>query len=203
MKEQQDYIQQLSEIRSMMERSSKFMSLAGAAGIMAGVYALAGSWLAARWLNYNLAEPSAMIPGALVGRIAGLMVLILILAVGTAAWLSSRKAARQGKQIWTAVSRRMLFHMSWPLFTGGLLMILFMMNGLTQFLAPFSLLFYGLALINAGMYTYNDIRYLGILQIFLGLLACWLPQYGLICWASGFGFLHIFYGAYMHFRYDR
>ena len=53
MKQQQDYIRDISEIRSMMERSTKFLSLSGWAGIMAGVYALIGAYIADRILLFR------------------------------------------------------------------------------------------------------------------------------------------------------
>ena len=53
MKEKRDYIRDIAEIRSMMERSSKFLSLSGLAGIMAGIYALAGAWIAYHYLGFN------------------------------------------------------------------------------------------------------------------------------------------------------
>ncbi|MES2397617.1 MAG: hypothetical protein V4549_16525 [Bacteroidota bacterium] len=70
-------------------------------------------------------------------------------------------------------------------------------------MAPSSLLFYGLALINASKYTLNDIRYLGICEIVLGLIASLYIGYGLLFWAAGFGVLHIVYGAVMYYKYER
>ena len=46
MKEKKDYIKDISEIRSIMERSSRFISLSGLSGVMAGLYALVASYLA-------------------------------------------------------------------------------------------------------------------------------------------------------------
>ncbi len=42
------HLQDLTEIRSMMERSSRFISLSGLSGISAGVFALIGAYLAYR-----------------------------------------------------------------------------------------------------------------------------------------------------------
>ena len=53
MKEEKDYIQDISEIRSMMERSSKFLSLSGLAGVMAGIYALVGAFVAYTVFDFN------------------------------------------------------------------------------------------------------------------------------------------------------
>ena len=53
MKEEQNYIQDIAEMRSMMERSSKFLSLSGLAGIMAGIYALSGAYIAYKVFYFN------------------------------------------------------------------------------------------------------------------------------------------------------
>ena len=78
-----------------------------------------------------------------------------------------------------------------------------MSNGLTGLIAPLTLLFYGLALYNAGTYTIFEVRLMGMIQIALGLINCWFIEFGLIFWAIGFGIVHITYGIYMHFRYER
>jgi uncharacterized membrane protein HdeD (DUF308 family) len=65
------------------------------------------------------------------------------------------------------------------------------------------LIFYGLTLVNGSKYTLHDIRYLGILEIVLGLIAVFYLGYGIIFWSIGFGVLHILYGIYMWFKYDK
>ena len=97
----------------------------------------------------------------------------------------------------------MLIHMAVPLVTGGLLLLLLLSAGLVGLLAPFSLLFYGLALYNAGQFTYQEVRTLGLLEIGLGLLGTYFIAYGLLCRALGFGVLHILYGIYIHYKYER
>ena len=41
----------LNEIRTMMDRSSRFISLSGWSGIVAGISALIGAWLAKQKIN--------------------------------------------------------------------------------------------------------------------------------------------------------
>ena len=53
MKNETDYLRDIGEIRSLMERSSKFISLSGWAGIFAGIYALAGVYVAINYLHFN------------------------------------------------------------------------------------------------------------------------------------------------------
>ncbi len=207
MKKERDYIGDIAEIRSMMERTSKFLSLSGWAGVMAGIYALTAAYLTYAVLDFNPSEitPSAgtltswpTIPLQLLTLAFG----TLLLAIGTAIFLSQRKSSRRGEKLWNATSRRMVTNMAVPLVTGGLLILLLLLNGLTGLAAPFSLIFYGLALFNAGNFTYSAVKLLGLMEIMLGLIGIHFIGYGLLCWAIGFGLLHIVYGIYIHYRYE-
>ncbi len=204
MNEEQDYIRDIAQIRTIMERSSKFLSLAGWAGIMAGLYALAGAYIAYEVLDFNpdklmytTAQPSSLL------KVIGLAVLILLLAIGTAIFLSANKAKKRGEKLWNAIVKRLIINMAVPLIAGGLLVLILIAKGLIGFIAPFTLLFYGLALFNAGRFTYEVMKSLGLIQIGLGLLSAYYVEYGLVCWALGFGVVHILYGIYMHYRYER
>lgn len=92
MKEEQDYIQDLSEIRSMMERSSKFLSLSGPAGVMAGIYALTGAYIAYSILNFNPDKISySSLDSSSLSMVILLAIAVLILAISTAIFLSRKK----------------------------------------------------------------------------------------------------------------
>lgn len=201
MKKEQDYIQDLAEIRSMMERSSKFLSLSGWAGIMAGTYALAGAWIATTVFDFNPDE--IFYTSAEVTPIVLLATGILLLALASAFYDSRRKAQKRDEKAWNATSRRLLASMAVPLVTGGIVILILFSKGLTGLIAPLTLLFYGLALYNAGFYTIREVRLMGFVQIFLGLVNVWFIESGLLIWALGFGVVHIIYGIYMHFRYER
>lgn len=201
MKEHQDYIKDIAEIRSMMERSSKFLSLSGWAGVMAGIYALAGAWLAYALFGFN---PDAIIYSTPdLPKVILTGVLVLILAVSTAIVLSSRNAEKKGEKVWNAASRQLVANMAVPLAAGGLFILIIVAKGLLGLIAPLTLLFYGLALFHAGKFTYDDVKFLGLIQAGLGLISAWFIEYGLLIWAMGFGVVHIIYGIYMHFRYER
>ncbi|GAA3973217.1 hypothetical protein [Mucilaginibacter dorajii] len=203
----QDIHAELSSIRDLMERSSKFISLSGLSGIMAGIYALLGAGLA-----YNIVYKEH---DGVVGRVyyenapqiipqlflIALFVLILSLATGII--LSYRKAKKMGQSFWNTSSKRLLINLAIPLVTGGLFILILFLQGRYSTISSASLIFYGLALVSASHYTYKGVRGLGILEILLGLLAALIPGYGLIFWATGFGLLHIIYGTVMHFRYDK
>jgi uncharacterized membrane protein YidH (DUF202 family) len=208
MKEKQDYIKDIAEMRSMMERSSKFLSLSGLAGVMAGIYALAGAYIAYKvfYFNpdeiiYNTIEAGSFSANLL--KVILLALTILVLAVGTAVLLSYRKAIKRGERLWNPTAKRLLINMAVPLVAGGLLILILILKGLIGFIAPFTLLFYGMALYNASKFTYEEVRSLGLIQIGLGLISSYFVGYGLLFWAIGFGVVHIIYGIYMHYRYER
>jgi uncharacterized membrane protein YidH (DUF202 family) len=208
MKEEQDYIRDIAEIRSMMERSSKFLSLSGWAGIMAGIYALSGAYIAWKIFDFNPGEIvySTTNSGDLssgLWKVIFLAFIILILAIGTAIFLSSKKANRRGEKAWNATSRRLLANMAVPLVVGGILILVLFSKDLIGLIAPFTLLFYGLALYNASKFTYDEVKLLGMIQMGLGLISSYFIGYGLLFWAIGFGAVHIVYGIYIHFRYER
>lgn len=208
MKAEQDYIRDIAEMRSLMERSSKFLSLSGWAGIMAGIYALSGAYIAYRILHFN---PDEIIyhntrNGELSFSLLKVMMLaitILVLALGTAVYLSYKKARKRREKAWNPITKRLLINMAVPLIAGGILILILVSKGLIGLIAPFTLLFYGLALYNASKFTYEDIRVLGLVEIALGLVSSFFIGYGLIFWALGFGVAHIIYGIYMHYRYER
>jgi len=204
-------IQQLNEIRSLMERSSRFMSLSGLSGISAGIIALAGAGIAFFYLGFDqryfdFNQHFSDMPYLKTGN-SGLFILLdaiimLILALSSGIYFTTRKARKQGLKVWDHTMHRLVINLFIPLSAGGLFCLILLYHHLFLLVAPTSLIFYGLALLNAGKYTFHEIRILGISQIVLGLLASWLPGYGLLFWAAGFGVLHIIYGSMMYFRYD-
>ncbi|MCC8410577.1 hypothetical protein LJ707_16660 [Mucilaginibacter sp. UR6-1] len=201
---------ELTSIRSLMERSSKFISLSGLSGIMAGVYALIGAYFAYQivytdtGLFYTRDYVIANIDNNQ-GVLYTLMLIaaaVLISSLTTGAILTKRKAKRKGQQAWGKTSRSLLVHLAIPLVTGGILCVIFITRGYLGIVAPATLIFYGLALVSASNYTFGDVKYLGMLEIALGLIAALMPGYGLLFWAVGFGVLHIIYGSIMYFKYD-
>jgi len=90
-----------------------------------------------------------------------------------------------------------------PLVAGGLFVGGLLYHNEWRLVAPACLVFYGLALVNASKYTLTDIRYLGLLEIVLGLVNLYYADYGLYYWAIGFGLLHIIYGLIMWWKYDK
>lgn len=206
MKKEQDYFNDIATIRSMMERSSKFLSLSGWAGVMAGVFALSGAYIA--WSLFGFTPPASLTEvyiadGSNLQQVVLLAIVVLVLSVGTAGYLSYKRAIKRGESVLNGTSKRLMLHMAAPLVSGGILILILLANGLAAFLAPLTLLFYGLALFSAGQFTYTEVRYLGLFMIVFGLLATMFPLWGLLFWAAGFGLLHIIYGVYIHMKYER
>jgi hypothetical protein len=208
MKEEKDYIRDITEIRTMMERSSKFLSLSGWAGIMAGIYALVGAYIAFHFFEFNPDDSTSSMgmSGDLssgFSKVIFLAILILILAIGTAVYLSRKKARTRAEKIWNATAKQLLINMAVPLFAGGILILVCISKGMIGLVVPLTLIFYGLALFNASKFTYDEVKMLGIIQIGLGLAAAYFVAYGLLFWALGFGVVHICYGIYIHRRYEQ
>lgn len=212
-KMQENHLKTLSEIRSLMERSSRFISLSGLSGVAAGLFALAGATLIYVYLGvipfenkraYYVAAQSANKWG--IDYVSFFLVTgagVLLGAICSGIYFTTRKARRKGQPIWDALSKRLLINLAIPLLTGGLFCMALFLHGLAGLIAPATLIFYGLALVNASKFTLHDIYYLGILEIGLGLIATFNIGYGLEFWAMGFGVLHILYGMIMYWKYER
>jgi len=204
---EKDYRKDISEIRQMMERSSRFISLSGLSGILAGIYALIAAYIAFKIAyTFETIEYQEMLVRNVRGKKLELMltaVSTLALAIMTGIILTKQKAKKQGLTSWDKTAKKVVLNLLIPLIVGGILVVIFYQNGYIRLIAPMTLIFYGLGLINASHYTYRDIRLLGISEIIIGLIACIFTGYGLLFWSLGFGLLHIVYGALMYFKYDK
>jgi uncharacterized membrane protein YidH (DUF202 family) len=211
MNQEDQHLDTLYEIRSMMEKSSRFISLSGLSGIFAGIYALIGAALAFTYLKLDFFQPAYynyLYENKQVIRSTGIFFIanalcVLTAALATGIYLTTRKAKKQGLPIWTSTSRRLLVSMAIPLATGGLFCLALIYHQGFGLIAPATLIFYGLALINGSKFTLHDVYYLGICEIILGLIGAFFTGYGLLLWAIGFGVLHIVYGTLMYYKYER
>lgn len=209
MEEYKDRLRDISAIRSLMEQSSKFISLSGLSGISAGIVALIGAAGAALYLKNEgiysrLSEGIFFVPTySQLTAMVGIGLVILIVAIASASFFSMRLARKKGLPLWNKASERLLINLAIPLMAGAVFCILLAYYGFVGMVAPATLLFYGMALLNAGKYTLREVRYLGISEIVLGLVAGMFLGYGIFFWAIGFGVLHIAYGVVMYVRYER
>lgn len=212
--QQTDTLQEIKNIRQIMERSSRFVSLSGLSGIAAGICALAGAFIADNMLkgytgnpvydnNYQEAYFSVRDFPALKSKM-----ILLALGIFAAAFLSSfyltwRKAKKSNLPIWDHTTKRLAWNMIVPLAAGAGFILGMLHYNQWMFVAPACLIFYGLALVNASKFTLSDIRYLGYCEIILGIINMFFIGKGLWFWAAGFGLLHIIYGGIMWFKYER
>jgi len=205
--ENEKYLRDISEIRNIMDKSSRFISLSGLSGILAGMYALVGAWLAYKTIYFGTSTlgnyKNLVISFDAIEKLFLIASTVLVSSIITAIVLSMRKAKKSNEDFWNATSKRLVINFMIPLASGGFFILFLIEKEIFSLVAPLTLLFYGLACVNASKYTIGDIRYLGITMILLALLSTWFLGFGLLFWALGFGVCHIVYGSIMYFKYDR
>ena len=209
MSNSEEQLNALKDIRQMMDRSSRFISLSGLSGVFAGVIALIGAYFAhdeiEKFVNkrgYSYGVSGEM---DLEFNLIKLGIFVLVIALAGGILFTYRKSQKNNLPIWDKTSKSLLINLFTPLAAGGLFIIALLLNHPNTYsiIAPTCLIFYGLSLINASKYTYSDIRYLGYCEVILGLVCMFYVGYGLFFWAFGFGVLHIIYGLVMYFKYER
>ena len=204
--ESKDYLKDITEIKDLMNKSSRFISLSGLSGILAGIYALVGAYFA-----HGIIAKIKVIKNPLkqffvsfdsVETLLLIAISVILISIITAFYLTRKKAKKQNEKIWNKTSKRLILNFLIPLLTGGIFSVILIDKGYFDLIASTLLIFYGLSCVNASKYTLGDIRYLGITNIILGLLSTPFVGYGLYFWAVGFGIMHIVYGTWMYFKYD-
>lgn len=190
-------LEDIKHIRSMMERSSKFLSLSGMSGVSAGFFALAGAGV-----GHLILKDEFSITGVQLYDFIILAVVTLILATSVGFFFCMKKAQKSGAKLWMPVTQQIIKDFSIPMIVGGIFCVILVYQQAARMVASSMLIFYGLALISAGSRTYRDIRILGACEILLGFMAGIFVCNGLLFWAIGFGVLHIVYGIIIYYKYD-
>lgn len=211
MTKENEQLKTLVEIKSMMERSSRFISLSGISGVSAGIFALIGSFASFIFLNVNGLSGFAYSYSKINIEINQNFIifflidsfLVLSLSIIFGIYFTTKNARKKGLKKWDKTTELTLINLFVPLIVGGLFCVALFFYNILFLIAPCMLLFYGLALINASKYTFNDIRYLGYIELIIGLVACFFVEYGLLAWAIGFGIMHIIYGLKMYYKYEK
>ena len=216
MENYKDQLAHLKEMRNIMERSSRFFSLSGLSGILIGLYALVAAFIAYT-LIYSDSNSDSFSQSIFrddyidyIVRIYNIDIYLmliggatLLISLLTVIFLSKRKANKTKESLWNASSKLLVWNLMLPLAVGGCFGLICIYKGWFGIVGPITLIFYGLALINASKYTFGDIQLLGCIECALGLISLLYIGYGLIFWAIGFGILHIVYGIRMWHKYDR
>ena len=199
----QKYIDDIQEIRKIMDRSTRFISLSGISGVLSGFFALIAAYLAyetvysgQNYMEFRKADLSieSLFQLVIIGSIC------IVLSVATGIYFTTRKARRNNQSIFDHQAKQMLLSLFIPLATGGLLCLILLFKGAVALVAPLTLIFYGLALINASKYATQSMMTLGLVEIMIGLAATWWLGYGLLFWALGFGVMHIIYGIAIYIK---
>lgn len=187
-----EVIKDIQEIKTLMNRSSRFLSLSGYSGILAGVYALVGGFVVLSILqNKELNTNKIIFLSLLIG------ISVMCLSISTSLLLNSRVAKKNNENIWSPTARRLMFHFSAPFVSGALFVFVLLYHEYYELLSPVMLVFYGLAVINASKFTFGSTQYLGIACLLLGFFNLFVFEYGVFFWMLGFGFCHIVYGVLM------
>ncbi len=198
-------LETLQDIRKMMEKSSRFISLSGWSGIAAGICGLIGAWMAHLVIrdggSYGTGRTTEN-PSYL-NTLLTIAVVVFCCAFLSAFFFTWLRSRRNGTPVWGTAARRLLWNGLLPMIAGGLVILRLLNDHYYVLIAPCALIFYGLALVNGSKYTVGEIRYAGYLEILLGAIGLVFPWHGLLLWTLGFGVVHILYGAVMWWKYER
>jgi hypothetical protein len=195
--------EELAEIKSMMERSTRFLSLSGLSGILAGIYSLSAAGLAWYWIYSRNSSTEPLSFREILNRLLLLGLVTLIAAVSTAYFLSKKKGTAATQPFWSPASKRFLVALFLPVALGGFFCFALLHESAFELIPAAMLLFYGIGLVQSAQFTLGEIKNLGFTQLVLGLIAAFFPDFGLLCWAMGFGVFHLIYGGLMYYRHER
>lgn len=197
--ENNEALNTLSEIREMMAKSSKVLSLSGTSSIFVGILAVVASYIANCIVeNASLQQDEKTIALLAEGG------LLLTICVAIVFFFSKNKATKKKMSFrMDQTTKLMLWNFGLPLLIGGLLCFIFVWKGVYGLTSSMMLIFYGLAICNGSAYTYSNAKYLGYANIILGLIDCATGDHAILFWALGFGVSHIIYGIYFYFKHER
>ncbi len=202
MKTNQQELETLQDIRKIMERSSRFISLSGWSGIAAGMCALIGAFFAHSVIVSGDHTPEYSMHSE-VRTLLLIALLTFIAAFVSAFFFTYLRSKRNNIPIWGTTSKRLMWNACVPMVAGGFLILKMVEMGMGGLIAPACLIVYGISLFSASKQTLDEIKYLGYTEIVLGIISLWNIGHGLIFWAIGFGVMHIIYGVYMWIKYEK
>ena len=205
----------ISLIKNLMEKSSKFSNLSGYAIATTGLLALLGAVFVYFDLGISISEKyisyaelinqtgnanSIYTKIKLLVIIASLILLTSLLILYVTAKL---KSERHDINLFNSSFSRALKSLFIPVLSGGIFCGFLILHKMYGLVAPATLIFYGLGLISASKYSYNELELLGYLELLLGTIASYYMGSGLLFWMIGFGIGHIILGVFIHYKYDK
>lgn len=172
MENNKDQLETLKEIKGLMQRSSRFVSLSGMSGIAAGTVAILGAVFTSIYLHTGFFEqiPGIMLQSKVplsfnVTYIFVILCTVLILASVLTVYFSFRKAKNKNIIFWDIMARRVFVNLFIFMIIGGIFCLILFYYGIYFLIVPAMLIFYGLALINVSKYTFNEVAQLGVIEI--------------------------------------
>src|SRR5688500_6212179 len=171
----------LTFIRSAMERSSAFTAIPGAGGVVMGVIGLIAALVGAR-------QPT---PDRWLGTWLAAAFLALVIELVAMVW----KARRAGLTLTGTNARRFALGIAAPLVAGAA--ITYELWAVRNFsvMGPAWLLLYGAGVLAGGMFSVPVVRAVGMCFMAAGLAASLTPpEWGNIWLAIGFGGRHVGFG---------
>lgn len=207
-----EQLEALQDIRNMMERSTRFGSLSGIAGIFVGCFGIIGATVAYFYLGnrFSITADGYLFQtdyenwGWRLRDFAfawGSVVLAASLAVSI--FFSAKLAIKRNEALWDKTVQRGLINFMIPMATGGIMCLILLMRGYFGIVPAMTLIFFGLALVNVSKYTIESTRYLGYIEIILGLFCLYFFGFGLLFWGFGFGVAILIYGIVLLNKYER
>jgi hypothetical protein len=178
----------LSFIRSTMERATAFTAVPGWGGVAMGVTALAATALA-----YESQSPREWLT-------VWLSTSVLALSIG--GWTMALKARRAGTSVFSYSGRRFVLSYVPPLAVGVLLTVVLVRAGLYSALPGTWLLLYGTGVVTGGAFSVRIVPLMGLCFMAVGAVALLAPPgWGEWLMAAGFGGLHIIFGLIIARRF--
>ncbi len=196
-----DYLKDISEIKSMMDKSSRFSSLSGVSGIVTGIYALIGSLIAYQYVTNNSIQISTIDSYDFILLFVDLA-LIILLSLITSFVITRRKVKKEGISSWNVLTKKMLYNFSILLIPSALYVLILILKHDFVGAGSLMLFFYGASLINASHNTFKEIKTLGLIEMVLGILIILYPEFTFWLWLIGAGIVHIIFGIYMYFKHE-
>ena len=206
MEKHEEQLAAIQEMRNLMDRASRFRSISGLSAMVAGLLAILCVVFVSQLTDVQLTESASfeqMLGTKLATEVQLSFLVLLLISICFGIYLAARNAQAAGQAAWDSVAKRLALHLAIPLVTGGVFSMLLAQLGLLGLIPASTLLFYGLALVNASHYTLDAVRLLGLVEIGLGLLATAIVPFGLVFWLTGFGLMHVGFGLYIYLKYER